>query len=252
MNRFLFLILASALPLQAHDTWVQLNVAKSELKQPFYADLMLGNHGNNHRDFQLASKIPLKGSSLVLIAPDGGITDLIPSVIDAGSEEKEGFWSAKVIPAVAGIHCVAHTYDAVVSYAPKRAMKSAKSFLQIGDGAAAGNEFSKPIGHTLEIIPLNDPTKFLAGDKLRARVLFKGQPLKDAAISCIPRGKELAGDFDPDHEARTDEKGEAELPLPEANYYLVVVHQKAPEETGEGFSAGTEYGATLTLMVGAK
>lgn len=254
MNRLLPLLFAAALPLHAHDTWVQLNVARTEEKQPVYADLMLGNHGNNHRDFQLASKIPLKGSTLALIAADGKATDLIPSVIDMGSEEKEGFWSVKVAAPSAGIFCVAHTYDAVVSYAPKRAVKGAKSFFLSGraEGNETGNSFSKPVGHALEIVPLNDPTRMHAGDKLQALVLFKGKPLADAVISCIPRGRELAADFDAEHEVRTDGKGEALLPLPESNHYLVVVHRKAPEETGEGYSAGTEYGATLTLIVGEK
>lgn len=253
MNRF-FLLLAAALPLHAHDTWVELNVAKSEPRQPVYADLMLGNHGNNHRDFQLASKIPLKVSTLELIAANGAQTDLIPATIDRGAEEKEGFWTAKIAPPSPGLYCVAHTYDAVVSYAPKRALKSAKAFFQSGDPAAIPNLafFAKPLGHPLEIIPLSDPTRLYAGDTLQARVLFKGQPLKNVVISCIPRGTELADDFDPNHEARTNDQGEASLPLPVANHYLVVVHRKAPEETGEAYSSGTEYGATLTVIAGEK
>jgi uncharacterized GH25 family protein len=253
MKRFFLLGLLGVLPLSAHDTWVQLNVARAAAGQPVYADLMLGNHGNQHRDFKLDSKIPLAGSTLALISPDGKSADLKESLIDQGSEEKEGYWSTKVVPAGEGIFCVAHTYDAVVTYAPKRALKSAKAFFASGGGAADGAEsFSKPLGHPLEIIPLNDPTSLKAGDSLQVKILFKGQPLKDAVVSCIPRGVELAGDFDAAHEARTSATGEAALPLTEANYFLVAVHQKAPEETGETYSAGSEYGATLTVLVGAK
>lgn len=252
MKPLLSLLFAS-IPLMAsgHDTWVQLNVARAEASQPVFADLMLGNHGNNHRDFQMASTIPLDASTLELIAPDGTKSDLKGKLIPTAAEEKEGFWSTLVSPTGPGLYCVAHTYDAVVTYAPKRVIKGAKSYFTSGP-VASTQAFSKPIGHALEIIPLVDPTNLSAGGKLKVKILFKGEPLKDAIVSCIPRGKELDTDFDPNHEAKTSESGEAELPLPEPNIYLVVTHVKAPQETGETHSAGTDYSATLTLHVGFK
>ena len=254
MPRILLFTLLGLAAASAHDTWIQLNVAHAEARQPVYADLMLGNHGNNHRDFQLASKIPLTGSTLTLISPGGTITDLKPGLVDTSAEEKEGYWSARILPVTSGLHIVAHTYDAIVTYAPKRSIKGAKAFFLSGtrDGNETGSKFTTPIGHALEIIPLEDPTVLHSGDKLGARVLFKGQPLKDTVISCIPRGKELAGEFDGDHETKTNDKGEAILPLPEANIYLIVTHLKAPAETGESYSAGTEYSAALTVWVGVK
>lgn len=246
MKRALLFLLAT-LPLHAHDTWVQLNTANTPAKQSIYADLMLGNHGNNHRDFLLASKIPLENTTLTLLAPDRSTTDLKPSLIDRGLDPKEGFWTSRVTPSANGLYCVIHTYDAVVTYAPKRSRKFAKAFFRAGDESSSS--FSTPIGHALEIIPLVDPTQLSAGDKLKAKVLLNGQPMKDVVISCIPQGTELTEDFDPAHEARTDGEGQAELPLPEANHYLVVVHHKAPEEKADNYSAGTEYAATLTLLV---
>src|SRR6218665_1408356 len=112
MKRLLFPALLLPLSASAHDPWVQANVVSQEPKQPVYADLMLGNHGNNHRDFLLASKIPLAGSTLVLVGAKGAVTDLKPGIVDAGSEEKEGYWSVKIPSAATGLQCVAHTYDA--------------------------------------------------------------------------------------------------------------------------------------------
>ena len=243
----LLLALVGTLPLHAHDTWVQLNTSTTPAKQSVYVDLMLGNHGNNHRDFLLASKIPLENSTLTLLAADRSTTDLKPSLADRGLDPKEGFWTSRITPASSGLYCVHHTYDAVVTYAPKRSRKFAKAFFQAGDETSTS--FSTPLGHALEIVPLVDPTRLSAGDKLKAKVLLNGQPYKDAVISCIPQGTELTEDFDPAHEARTDAEGQAELPLPEANRYLVVVHHKAPEEKADNYSAGTEYAATLTLLV---
>lgn len=247
----LFILALLVSSVSAHDTWVQLNVARADASQPVFADLMLGNHGNNHRDFQLASTIPLEGSTLELVAPDGTKSDLKGRLIPTAAEEKEGYWSTLVTPAGPGLDRVAHTYDAVVTYAPKRVVKGAKSYFTSG-APASSEAFSKPLGHTLEIVPLVDPTNRSAGGTLEVRILFKGEPLKDAVVSCIPRGKELDLDFDPNHEARTNASGEAELPLPEPNIYLVVVHVKAPQETGENHSAGTDYAATMTLQAGMK
>lgn len=253
MNRLLLAALLVSSSAFAHDPWIQLNSAKQEPKQPIYADLMLGNHGNNHRDFLLAGKIPLKGSTLSLISSNGQATDLKPDIVDAGSEEKEGYWSVKIPTQPSGLHCVAHLYDAVVTYAPKRVLKGAKSyFITLPDPSGQTDSFTKPLGHPLEIVPLVNPTTLSAGDPVKVKVLFKGMPLADAVVSCIPRGVELETEFDPKHEARTNAGGEAELPVATANRYLIVAHRKAPEETGDGYSAGTEYAATLTLIVAEK
>ena len=243
----LSLFLASNAILSAHDSWVEVNTPEVAAGQPVYAALMLGNHGNHHRDFKLASKIPLKGSTLVLIAPDGGRTNLKRRLFDEGLEEKEGYWSARLFPGAPGLYCIAHTYDAVVSYAPKRALKSGKTYFACGTGAAPFT--ARALGHPLEIIPLRDPTRLHAGDALPVRVLLRGKPLAGAVISAIPKGATLTGEFDPAHEAKTDARGDAVLPLKEANRYLVATHYKAPEETGKDYQEGTEYGATLTVMV---
>lgn len=253
MRYYLYATLLFPFIASAHDPWVQLNTSNQYSKQPIYADLMLGNHGNNHRDFLLASKIPLKDSTLSLIGSDGRVVDLKPSIVDRGSEEKEGYWSVKIPSQSPGIYCVSHTYNAIVSYAPKRVLKSAKSyFITSPDTGSTADAFTKALGYSLEIIPLSNPTSLVAGDSFSVKILFKGEPLKDAVVSCIPRGVELEQDFDPKHEARTNELGEATFSLTEANQYLIVTHQKAPEETGDGFSAGTEYAGTLTLIVAEK
>ena len=41
----------------AHDTWVQTNTPLIRVGDAVHIDLMLGNHGNDHRDFKLASKV---------------------------------------------------------------------------------------------------------------------------------------------------------------------------------------------------
>ena len=47
-----FLLLATAAG--AHDTWVQTNANVVRAGDAVHVQLMLGNHGNDHRDFKLA------------------------------------------------------------------------------------------------------------------------------------------------------------------------------------------------------
>ncbi len=68
---FLFCVALLANSLHAHDTWVQAGPLVTRHQDVVHVDLCLGNHGNNHRDFKLASKITLAPCTLEVIAPDG-------------------------------------------------------------------------------------------------------------------------------------------------------------------------------------
>jgi len=58
----------------AHDTWVQTNTNLVRTGDAVHIDLMLGNHGNDHRDFKLASKLsPDMIQTFEVIAPDGTV-----------------------------------------------------------------------------------------------------------------------------------------------------------------------------------
>jgi len=110
----------------AHDTWVETNTQVVRQGDAVYVDLKLGNHGNGHRDFKLASKISLDKITLTTIAPDGTSTDLKPELVDTGYAPKEGYWSAKFVPDQAGLYLVAHTLDTL--HHTTRAIKSGKTY----------------------------------------------------------------------------------------------------------------------------
>ena len=72
MKRLLLLIaLATPTTALAHDTWVQTNTNVVRTGDVVHIDLMLGNHGNEHRDFKLAGKLTLSGATLEMIDPTG-------------------------------------------------------------------------------------------------------------------------------------------------------------------------------------
>src|ERR1051326_1737655 len=87
----------------AHDTWVRTNTNIVRTGDAVHIDLMLGNHGNDHRDFKLASKVDPAGGTSAVIAPSGKRYDLASTFVDLGYAPKEGFHSAKFAIAEPGL-----------------------------------------------------------------------------------------------------------------------------------------------------
>jgi len=255
MCRFFFLLPLVLAPLaaSAHDTWVQTNTNLVKVGNGVHIDLMLGNHGNDHRDFKLASKVSLDKTELRIHAPTGTAYDLKDRLVDVGYTPKEGFWSAKFIPAEPGMYIVEHFRDGIVNHGkPSRSIKSGKTCFVVSaklDDVPEDNPgFDKPLGHPLEIVPEANPvTPMGPGIPIRVKVLFRGEPLPEARVSFIPRGTTLAEGFDEAYERKTNENGRAAYSPQEGNYYLVVVHHKT-DEVGDGYES-TSYTATLSVYV---
>jgi uncharacterized GH25 family protein len=256
MSKYLFslpllLTLVGASP--AHDTWVQTNTNVVRVGDNVHIDLMLGNHGNGHRDFKLASKIDLAGCTLAVVAPDGKSYDLKDRLIDTGYTPKEGFWTVRFSGAKPGLYLVAHTSDKVVSYAPVRSVKSAKTFFVASkslDKVSSSNPgYAKAIGHDLELVPVTNPVTPMGPETpIKVQLIYKGKPLANAQVSFIPRGETLSEGLDPRYERLTDKEGRASFTPKEGNYYLVVAHREEPDEGGKDYRS-TKYSATLTVQV---
>lgn len=241
----LLLMLVPSLSL-AHDTWVQANVSRVRVGEVVHVDLMLGNHGNEHRDFKLASKITLAPCTLAVVDSQGQKHDLKSRVVDTGYAPKEGFWSARFVAKDAGLHTVVHTLDTL--HGSTRAIKSAKTYFAAGMDSDKTASFDKPQGLPFELVPLSNPAGFAAGQPIQLRLLYQGKPLPEARVSFIPRGQVLAEDFDKDFERMTDAQGVASFTPTEGNFVLVVAHHPAPEQNGEGYEK-THYSATLVANV---
>lgn len=248
------LTLSVAVPAFAHDTWVQTNTNVIRSGDAVHVDLLLGNHGNNHRDYKLASKTTLDGCTLKVYDPARRAYDLLDQLSDTGYTPKEGFWTAKFAATSPGLYVVEHTFDKIVNHGkPVRSIKSGKAFFVVSrslDRVPQENPgFDRVLGHALELVPTANPvTPMGPGQPIRVRVLLKGKPLAQATVSFIPRGEALAEGFDDRFERRTDDDGQASFTPSAGNYYLVVVHHKADDETGTGYE-GTQYSATLNVLV---
>lgn len=237
----------------AHDTWVETNTNLIRCGDAIYIDLKLGNHGNDHRDFKLASKLTLDGATLAVITPDGRPYDLRERLVDVGYAPGEGYWTAKLVATQPGLYLVAHTFDKVMHYAPVRAVKSAKTIFAasptLDQVQFDQTGFDRVLGHPLELVPTVNPVAPMGpGKEIGVRVLYRGKPLPQARVSFIPRGVALSEEFDPVYERQADENGQASFTPNTGNVYLVVVHHAEPQEAGPNYTS-TKYSATLTVFV---
>ncbi len=249
------LVLGLALTSQAlaHDIWVEVNQSLARVGDQVGLALMLGNHGNHHRDFRLASKIPAGQQSLRIVSPTGTSLDLTQNLVDNGYEPKEGFWSSTFQAEKPGIYQAVSTFDQVMSYAPVRDIKCAKTFFafttSLDKPVRSDQGFDRPVGAPLELVATTNPIYGLgSGSKFSVKLLFKGKPLPDILVSFIPKGVTLLGESDPKYEVKTDQAGVASLTLSQAGQWLIVAHLKDNAVSGEGYTS-IGYSATIHLVV---
>ena len=176
MKQIVYLIvLATPVAALAHDTWVQTNSSIVRTGDVVHIDLMLGNHGNGHRDFKIAGKLSLEGATLELIDPEGKHFDLKERLVDTGYTPQEGYWTARFEPTKPGLYTIAHRSDRVMSYAPERSVKCGKAFFVASTSLdrvpATNSGFDQTLGHELEIVPLLNPvTPMGPGSPLKVRL----------------------------------------------------------------------------------
>ena len=249
------LVLAAAAA-HAHDTWLEVSPRLVQPEDVVHVDLFLGNHGNDHRDFKIAGKLgSLDGVKVGVIGPDGRTTDLAADMVDLGYAPKEGFWSARFVPATAGLHCVALYREGIRHGA--MGCKGGKTYFLAAEShdspaqpdATSLESLARPLGHPLELVLESHPVLGCGpGKPIVVRLLFQGKPLADHVVSFIPRGATLAEGFDAEHERKTDAEGRCRYTPKEGNLVLVVTHLVNPEEQGEGYDKAS-YAATLVLDV---
>jgi uncharacterized GH25 family protein len=123
----------------------------------------------------------------------------------------------------------------------ERYSKSPKVLIRVGDGG--GGDPTKPVGLPLEVVPLRDPFGVKPGEALRVRVLFEGKPLADANLGWAhPAGGEL-----PAGTVRTDERGEALVPVAKAGLMTIrVTHMTRPKAADYEWES---FWTTLTFRV---
>lgn len=245
---------------EAHDLWLQTNTGVVRTGEVVHIDCMLGNHGNDHRDFKLAGKAGIETiKNLDVVLPDGSRKDIRADLADLGLAPKEGFLSTRFVTSKQGVHLVAHTSDRVVNHGtPLRSLRSAKCAFVASDlldkVPAELKGFNRALGHPIELVAETDLARIGPGTPITVRLLMDGKPVEGVKISFIPRGVTLKKGIDPDYERITDKNGAATFAPKVGNYHLIVAHIEKP---GKGTLAGqdyeaTKYTSTLSLLVPQK
>lgn len=221
-----------------------------------HLDLMLGNHGNEHRDFKIAGKLAAASvGRFEVVAPDGKKYDLRSDLIDLGYAPKEGFLTTKFSPTVPGVYVAAQSSESVVNHGKLvRAVRSAKAYFLASPSLDKVRDdwggFDKPLGHPFELVAVKNPVAPLGpGTPIRVKLLHDGKPLAGVTVSFVPRGVTLKDGLDPEYERVTPADGVVSYTPKAGNYYLVVAHHVAPAPVGETGYVETKYAATLTVFV---
>lgn len=102
---------------------------------------------------------------------------------------------------------------------PGREMYSrrAKALLQIGTGVDADAFMTRPVGLTLEIVPLHNPYTLAPGEALPVQVLYNGKPLAGALVKLT----NLDFDAHPIAAKRSDADGKVSFSVPRQGKWLV-------------------------------
>lgn len=103
--------------------------------------------------------------------------------------------------------------------------RSVKSVLLAGDGARDGHD--RVLGLTLEIIPERHPAALSADGRMPVRLLYQGKPLEGALVMALSQANK------PSRQARTDRNGRVVLAVDSGVWMIKAVHMvPAPPASG--------------------
>ena len=109
--------------------------------------------------------------------------------------------------------------------APEYFVRCAKALLQSSTEASSEGKtaYDKELGYTLELIPLADPYKQTAGNKLGFKLLYRGEPIEGLLLQAFTREQ-------PDviQKVRTDAAGQAEINLSTTGTWFIKAVQIQP------------------------
>jgi hypothetical protein len=108
--------------------------------------------------------------------------------------------------------------------ATERYSRTPKALVRVGKGGRGDS--CRPLGLTLEVVPLRDPFATKPGAALPVRVLFRGKPLAEANL-----GWQRPGDGDAARgTVRTDADGQALIPIARAGLMTIrLTHMTRPK-----------------------
>ena len=245
-------LMAFSQPINAHDLWLNAEDYTPEVGKPVRLTLGYGHYylspGSEVMPQEYLDKIYIispEGRQLKLKAASRGGYKTDVSLQDSGTylavaTKKAGF-STKTTEGYKrgrskkGLkNVISCTYSA----------KYAKAIVNVGKGG--GKNFSRPIGHKLEIIPLNDPANLSEGDYFPVKVLYNKEPLRTEIVATYAGFSTEKNTFA--YATKTDKEGIGKIKLLKSGIWLIKVGHKAPYPNPKECDQYS-FSATLTFEV---
>lgn len=130
-----------------------------------------------------------------------------------------------------------------------------KSIVNVGHDSADTQVITRPLGHMLEIVPLDNPANVHVGARFKVKVLFKGEPLPNATLTATFDGFDQR-DHSKTHKVEaqafsdaTDDKGEVEIIPLRQGFWKASVEHKADYPDPKVCQKLANY-STLTFQIG--
>jgi hypothetical protein len=163
---------------------------------------------------------------------------LAVAVVFAQITEMAGWEFTDYLHEVGLDHVVAAREAAGLSQKPARERFLRYAKIALRNGAGSATHLTRPVGTEAELVPMSDPTTIRPGDALTVQLLFRGNPVKGAAVTAVSLDGSVTG--------RTDADGRTTLKIGSAGAWLIkTVHMEktAPDDDIEWGS----YWATLAF-----
>jgi uncharacterized GH25 family protein len=244
-----------------HSLWINATTHAPAFYPKFGAE-MKSYVGYGHK-YPVDDFLPLSHvAEYILVSPDGkktAVTPANPSGFLASSLrfKEEGHYIV-AMATKPGFYTMYRDGDAIHhKLGPKTGLKEvvlsnyyeqyAKSLITVGDGK--GNGFAKPLGHRLEIVPMENPQtlKGDGGHALTVKILFGGQPASFCKVYGTYSGFSTEDDFA--CATTADKDGIARIRLSHWGPWLIKANLKMPP-TDEMKEKCNEMNYTATLTIG--
>lgn len=165
---------------------------------------------------ELAFPAPAAGVSCMAVTTKDREIDIKPDIVDA--------YLAEIKPSPQILQAWA-TQRAQGQVWKERYAKDAKTCLRTGTGDAGWPQL-QVLGQTLEIVPVQDPTRLTKGGRLDVELRHNGKPLADVALR-------LYAGTAAERVARTDSQGKANFEVVQAGPHLIATTMlNLPEKPG--------------------
>ncbi|MBX6378716.1 MAG: DUF4198 domain-containing protein, partial [Clostridia bacterium] len=241
----------------AHDGWVQSPTPIVRVGEVAYADLLFGNHSNEHKSYRIAGKWSMSTSKVYVTGPDGTKSDITATVFDTGEANDvsptgtKGYYTASFIPSAPGLYVVSAEGDSLFQHddVTIRTLRSAKTFVAAADvpireRVAALTAYTRAVTpDRAELIPHVNPVALTAGDQIKVQLVHKGQPVPGEHVAVIRRSTSETAEY------HTDADGIVTFPVPAPDFYLIRAEFDKTDEKEPGKYDQTSYEATLVLVV---